>query len=185
MTSQNQPALNTDYIVFYPISEGPDGYVVRAGERGIVNLNREDTHLAGWEMTEKDRHADIDALAVGPALDAAVAEYVYGYDVRDHIEVIIDPDLDAPLHWRAKDTGKIVMTPQRVPNYSEDLGLAREVEAEIERQGLVGPYVLYLSEELQISNGPRWDLKAIEVFALIHATPEQRSRAALKAVMGS
>lgn len=124
------------------------------------------------------KQIDIDALAVGPALDKAVAERVYDYDVRDKAEVYIDRE----RNWRARDTDKVLMSPQNVPDYSESRDLAAEVEAVIASLGLNTEYMRKLILEVDPLANPE-SMLLLHWFNVLRATPEQRCRAALRVVM--
>lgn len=120
---------------------------------------------------------DIDTLT-GRELDAAVAVEVMGWVYDPSEAIVIGPHYAAPngeTHYICKA-------------YSTDANAAREVEAEIERRGLVDRYVKIMVDDIEpplglskhFVNGLTW----IGLFKLITATPEQRCRAAYRAVMG-
>jgi len=67
-----------------------------------------------------------------------------------------------------------------VPDFSGSLDAAWQMEEEIERRGLLGDYVAALQSHLRILG--RHVIEVMETWELIHATPEQRCRAALEAV---
>lgn len=127
---------------------------------------------------------DIDTLT-GRELDAAVAEEVMGA-VKDMLGNPPDSDV---YDWRFPD-GKVVSETMLV-SYSMSHFAVREVEAEIEQQGLQYQYAAHLAKEFGIEvfgfTGKSFGNSAIlasQAYSLITATPEQRSRAALRAVMG-
>ena len=74
------------------------------------------------------------------------------------------------------DRGRVIA----VPPYTESILATHQVEAEIERRGLQRPYLQALSEEVRcVSSDPY-----VSLWAMLRATPEQRCRAALRAVRG-
>ena len=84
---------------------------------------------------------DIDAVPAGPALDVLVAGCVFRYDVRGGPT---EAYIDKLQQWSAKDTNRVLISPQHVPLYSTDANHVREVESEIERRGLAEKYVEHL-----------------------------------------
>jgi hypothetical protein len=117
---------------------------------------------------------DIDALT-DRELDALVAAKVMGWERAEAGPAGLfsgDP-------WTGQD-GML----RGLPEYSTDANRVREVEAEIERRGLELPYVDILVKIVLPTAENYRDLMRMGVFALITATPEQRCRAAYRAVMG-
>ncbi len=124
---------------------------------------------------------DIDALT-GRDLDAAVAEVVMG------LKRVFSLD----SNWIGNDgtVGQAVKEFKDLKEYSADERYVREVEAEIERRGLHYQYAAHLAMGFGIEafgfTGKNFNNAAPlagNLFALITATPTQRCRAALKAVM--
>lgn len=66
-----------------------------------------------------------------------------------------------------------------LPYYSSDIAAAWEMEAEIERRGLIEPYGYALEDLVGCRGGPAYNM-----WAAAHASPLQRCQAALKAVEG-
>ncbi len=118
---------------------------------------------------------DIDALSPRD-LDRGVAEMVLGLSVMWN-----------GLRWEIARyrQGNIYEFISSIDPYSTDANVVREVEAEIERRGLSGRYVTRLIYETHPDNSPMWIREGppVDTFKLITATPAQRCRAALKAVM--
>lgn len=113
------------------------------------------------------KQIDIDAVPAGPQLDALVAEHV----------------MNRPFtHKQSNDTVCGYGGHCDGCKFSANLIDAAKVEAEIEQRGLEWSYEACLLHEV-------WKPDGLHVkrpkgnFKLITATPEQRCRAALKAVM--
>ncbi len=132
--------------------------------------------------TTKQPAIDIDAVSAGPELDALVAEHVMGWIYDPSEAIVIGPRYAEPngeTHYACEA-------------YSTDASRVREVEAEIERRGLTYQYAAWLAKEFDIEvfgftdkNFNHAAILAEQAYKLITATPEQRCRAAYRAVMGS
>lgn len=133
-------------------------------------------NLFGWEWLERDNEEDegtVPRKAIFPPLDCGWVRF----------------NFHAP-HWRPAlattdvfgDWDRCCGTEDRkrigLPRFSTDISAAMEVEGRIEAAGLEGTYAEALGKitAAECANGKS------ETFALIHATPEQRCRAALQAV---
>jgi len=103
-----------------------------------------------------------DITRPGPALDAATAQKVFGWkNVHKHEGVLIGMKQDRAGRWRRA----------KVPNYSTDPVQAYMIDQRMEQLGRSERYLNELSKITRAKNLPAdW------------ATPEQRARAALKAV---
>lgn len=114
---------------------------------------------------------DIDAVS-GRELDALVAEHVMKYgQVAGKFS-----DWIAPSGMRYVNA--------ELPEFSSiNRVWFREVEVEIERRGLPTKYIRMLMKELGLGDLFGETVDSIYLFELVHATPAQRCRAALKAVM--
>ena len=117
---------------------------------------------------------DIDALSPRE-LDAAVAEVVMRWKRETRPDGWTMPN----YYWS-----------NSANHWSTDANRAREVEAEIERRGLVPEYIIALSRLFNFGDVYSWtdarmDVLTARLFLFATATPAQRCRAALKAVMGS
>lgn len=127
-------------------------------------------------LTTNQPVIDIDALAVGPALDAAVAEHVMGwersvsdYDGNGAVEVYF---------WENYPTSAIAW--EDLPRFSTDANRVHEVEAEIEKRKLIREYIEALRRVLYADQKVDYDAITGTVFRLMQATPAQRCRAALR-----
>jgi hypothetical protein len=110
---------------------------------------------------------DIDALAVGPALDAAVAELILGWFIDDKDKL-----------WKDKDGDRVWLY-----RFSMDANQARLVEAEIVARQLTRQYTNYLVGEVYPDKSQQAIQSSIdERYVLIVATPEQKCRAALRTI---
>jgi len=105
-------------------------------------------------------------------LDAAVAERVMGWVIGEPVSG--DPDGIPP-----RPSGGHFNYPVPVPSYSTDISAAYQMEERIKELGLIGEYCFYLNRIADAywyageKQGRSWQL--------IHATPADRCRAALKA----
>ncbi len=130
--------------------------------------------------TTKQPAIDIDTLT-GRELDAAVAEVVMGWvkapDDFEPPEMFTRTPGNA---WWIKRNGIPIVK----PTLYDSPFWAREVEDEIERRGKSAKYVRLLMEELGLDHLFGGTIDGLHLFKLITATPEQRCRAAYKAVMG-
>ena len=108
-----------------------------------------------------------DELKAGPELDAIVAEKVMGLIKPKWVGMTAACD-GVTYSWDG------------LPKYSTSIAAAFEMENEIERRGLIIPYVDCLYDQLRLTTDD-WRL---EQWGFAHATPHQRSLAALKAVEG-
>ncbi len=121
-------------------------------------------------MSQIER-VDIDAVPVGPELDAVVAVEVMGWT-------------------RVEGKKRVFWTLNKgyifggLRGFSTDANAVREVEAEIERRGLMVEYIKMLISV--VFNGKRDEtiLFLDDWFQAVHASAEQRCRAALRVVMG-
>lgn len=152
--------------------------------------------------------ATIESLQ-GRELDAAVAELMgwVWLAVEGGQAIIVPPDYKSGRYgtWLFNLALCDSKTPRysewtcasnyTLPRYSQSLDLFREVENEIERRGLTEQYVEALSEivapdcigiyssAIEIDTHHGMDGHKF-VWLLVHASPEQKARAALKAVSG-
>jgi hypothetical protein len=103
-----------------------------------------------------------DITRPGPALDSATAQEVFGWkNVRKHEGVLIGKKQDRAGRWRRA----------KVPSYSADPLQAYVIDQRMEQLGRSERYLKELSKITRANNLPAgW------------ATPEQRARAALKAL---
>lgn len=114
---------------------------------------------------------------VGKELDAAIAERVMGFDEVEHIGDLLyyhNAEMD-----RLSETGGRWRSP--VPMYHSDIAAAMEVESKIAERGLHREYAKALAKSC-----PLWSKGSdmLQLYwELAHATPEQRCRAALAAVV--
>lgn len=88
---------------------------------------------------------------------------------------------DAP-GFAAMEAGGEVYPTSLLLHYSGDAAAARLIEDEIERRGIGEAYIWYLAEVIGHPRHVAWS--SLDMFALLRATPEQRCRAALRAVGG-
>lgn len=127
------------------------------------------------------KHIDIDAVSAGPELDALVAVHVMGWELMPPIPQPDDGCAD--IYYRDGDWSLVAL--EDMSAFSTDANCVREVEAEIRQQGLAGKYVACLVRKVDPNNRSVYTPESeLDLFPLIHATPEQRCRAAYKAVMG-
>ncbi len=130
--------------------------------------------------TTKQPVIDIDAVPVGVGLDALVATVIMGWKQAEG-------ENHGGPGWRFfkiadKENGPIYLQ-DHVDKFSTDANHVCEVESEIERRGLQWSYEVCLLHQVWKPDGLH--VKRPEGnFDLINATPEQKCRAALKAVMG-
>lgn len=112
----------------------------------------------------------------GPDLDRAIAERVFGWERVEGQTAL------APFAYRRPD-GHIVH-PYSAPSYSSSIRAAMEVEDRIAGLGKQGDYIAALWDVMGADRGVNfWTASNIEAFWLcIHATAEQRCRAALAAI---
>jgi hypothetical protein len=98
----------------------------------------------------------------GPALDAVAAEKLFGWkNVHTHDGVLVGKKQDRAGRWRTA----------KVPGYSRDARQAHTIDERMEQLGRSDLYLRELSKIARGKNLPAgW------------ATPEQRVRAALKAL---
>lgn len=115
-------------------------------------------------------------------LDEQIAERLFGWEryvSADHTSHPKLRDFGIIYGWR-KDGKNLGLD---VPHFSDDPALVRAVEDEIERRELQNLYAYALADVLNIGDGWRYEGPGgSELWALIRATPEQRCRAALKAL---
>jgi hypothetical protein len=109
-------------------------------------------------------------MKAGRELDALVTERVMGFVRQSDGWYLKEPN--TWVHPHSHDNP--------LPNYSTSIADAREMEDELERRGLHMKYAVKLAS-LDTEASQRITQKELWWF-LIHATPEQRSLAALKAV---
>ncbi len=104
----------------------------------------------------------IDKIPPGPKLDALTAEKVFGWkNVHKHGGTIVGKKLDKAGHWRRA----------KVPNYSTNPLHSYSVENRMKQLGRLDRYQKELSKLTRSKNIPSdW------------ASPDQRCRAAIKAV---
>ncbi|KAA1180677.1 BC1872 family protein [Paenibacillus sp. B2(2019)] len=118
---------------------------------------------------------EILAMEPGPTLDEITAEIACGRKVRMLNEVTnnsFKPQYDKKVIDEGAGRYNII------PRYSTDISAAWEVEERIKEMAIDAPlYIGYYMTELQLIVGNKG-------FDMVHATPEQRCKAALLAVMG-
>ena len=103
-----------------------------------------------------------DITRPGPALDAATAHKVFGWrNVHKHEGVLIGQKQDRAGRWRRA----------KVPNFSTDAAQAYLID---QRMKQLGRSVAYLKEPSKLTHAKKLPTD--------WATPEQRARAALKAL---
>lgn len=112
--------------------------------------------IAGGDGMNEIKHIDVDTIPAGTRLDALVLEHIIG---DKNTEEWYEPGFSVMSHRTAY-----------------------KVEAEIEKRELTVQYVKELWKEVD----PEFTSMFNAVwFVLIHASPEQRNRAALKTVMAT
>lgn len=123
---------------------------------------------------------DIDTLT-GRELDAAVMVEIMGWTQTDLEQ---DPhELPAPFpFWKMPEGGPVLYI-EGAKKFSSDANHVREVEAEIERRGCTYMYIYWLKRDVS-EMYDHDDMDNGDWFKIVNATPEQRCRAALRAVMG-
>lgn len=130
-------------------------------------------------MSVSAEKIDIDAVSAGPKLDKVVAELV----MRWKPITLNGTILQWRVPWEADD-GRNVQALTIFP-FSTDERYAAQVEAEIERRELSFDYTKALFYEVVKEDYMTYEgMTGIELFQLITATPEQRCRAAYRAVAG-
>ena len=104
----------------------------------------------------------LDTIPAGPKLDALTAEKVFGWQkVRKHLGALVGRKQDKAGRWRRA----------KVPNYSTNPLHSYSVENRMKQLGRIDRYERELSKLTRSENIPSdW------------ASPEQRCRAAIKAV---
>ena len=112
------------------------------------------------------KQIDIDTLT-GRELDAAVAEVVMGWTSAGGVQ-----------YARRGETGFTIV----LPEFSTDERYAAQVEAEIERRGWTYMYIYWLERDVS-EMYEHDDMDNGDWFKIVNATPEQRCRAAYRAVM--
>lgn len=118
-------------------------------------------------------------MEAGREMDAAIAELMglKVYKVANHAKF-----KEAPLtyHWYCEDSDGITTVPK---HYSTDIAMTYQMEERIAELGLIGKYCKYLND---IANA-RWDAgeKLGRSWQLIHASPDDRCRAALLTLVDS
>lgn len=153
---------------------------------------------------------DYDAMEAGRGLDALIAENIFGWRwMMHHPEqdslmhgrrFLMSPDQKPTVGgkvWAIPASTELPMMNLIAwdgPHYSTDMNAARQVEEAIDRLGLMRPYLLALGRHIPSFDGtPRevpygglvFDNVGItELWWMVHATPEQRCRAALTAIAG-
>jgi len=109
-------------------------------------------------MTDKA----LDKIPPGPKLDKLTAEKVFGWkNVRKHEGSLVGKKQDHAGRWRLA----------KVPRYSTDLGHAYAIEDQMKRLGRFDQYWTELQQYARSTGIPSF-----------WGTPEQRCRAATKAV---
>lgn len=122
---------------------------------------------------------NIDDMSAGPEINALIAEKIMNWCVTGGYGI-------PPRGYPKRTDGRIGSCVEDVPPFSTDITAALEMEAELCKMSAhiqVG-YVSRLYEILNIPFSKPMPLSTKESLKLIRATPEQRCRAALKAVMG-
>lgn len=117
---------------------------------------------------------DIDNMAPGHEMDALIAEKILGQRPGADFS-------ECPKYGYTAEIGTVYPDP-----YSTNISFTLEMESELSKMSAhiqVG-YVSRLYELLGIPFNKPMPLSTEESLKLIRATPEQRCRAALKAVMG-
>lgn len=128
---------------------------------------------------------DIDNMSAGAKMNIQVASIIMGYDTGDMRKMPI-PCPDGRPGCCVAHFGYFFPNGMSVPPFSTDISAALTMEEEITKMPghiQVG-YVSRLYEILNIPFNKPMPLSTEESLKLIRATPEQRCRAALKAVMG-
>lgn len=110
---------------------------------------------------------NIDEMQAGCEMDCIIAEKIFGWE---------DASWDREAHCHTGHPNKEHYRYEQVPEYSTDIAAAWEVEEEIKNKG-IRMQADYITE-LTLTVGPG-------KFEMVHATPEQRCKAALKAVLYS
>ena len=104
----------------------------------------------------------IDKIPPGPKLDALTAEKVFGWQkVHEHQGSLVGRKQDKAGRWRLT----------KVPRYSTNVGHAYDIEDQLKRLGRFDQYWKELQRYARSTSIPSF-----------WATPEQRCRAAIKAV---
>jgi hypothetical protein len=123
----------------------------------------------------------------GAELDALVLELVMGWQwvplaASDRTErsVLWDPKRPEPESGDFRDIGGGRLLPPGAPHPSADANQVRDVEERIADRRLEYPYTVALTAIVAGPDRKRQDWR--EAWAVARATPEQRCRAALRAV---
>lgn len=121
------------------------------------------------------------ALKPGRELDALVAEEVMGYAIGDgqggyvvQKVIILRPD-DGSAEWLGDGQ-------KQLPRYSTDISVAFEMENHLEQIGLVDEYGFQVYAITE-ADETRAGIRNTNMFKIVHASPEQRCKAALLAVL--
>src|SRR5262245_44508730 len=132
-----------------------------SGQPIRVTAPHADTKSAGFSFRIMPPSA-IDKIPPGPKLDALTAEKIFGWkDVHKHEGTLVGKKQDKAGHWRLA----------KVPYYSTNPVHAYLIEDRIKQLGRLDRYHKELSKITRSNNIPSdW------------ATPDQRCRAAIKAV---
>jgi hypothetical protein len=127
----------------------------------VVVAQNVDTKSTGCSFQAMARSA-IDKIPPGPKLDALTAEKVFGWQkVHKHQRSLVGRKPDQAGRWRLA----------KVPRYSTNVGHAYAIEDQMKRLGRFDQYWRELQRYARSTSIPSF-----------WATPEQRCRAAIKAV---
>lgn len=128
---------------------------------------------------------DPEKATAGPGLDRLVGSTLMGACKHEHVETI---SYHGAYGWvavlRCMDCDESPPFDRPFPQYSTDLNEAYKVEEKIRELGLAEAYSKALHTEIAESTPGYFTLNRsndIDIFLVVHATPQQRCKAALRA----